>query len=73
MRLTPGTVVGGKVVVEDASLDEGSVVVVLSHDPDGSFTLSAEDEQELLAAIGEIERGEFVPAEALLEGLRKYG
>ena len=73
MRLTLGTVVGGKVVVEGASLDEGSVVAVLSRDPDGSFTLSAQDEQELLASIAEIERGEFVSAERLLEDLRKYG
>lgn len=73
MRLTPGTVVGGKVVVEDGGLDEGAVVAVLSRDPDGSFILSAQDEQELLAAIAEIERGEFVSAEALLEDLRKYG
>jgi hypothetical protein len=73
MRLTLGTVVGGKVVVEDAGLDEGAVVAVLSRDPDGSFALSAQDEQELLAAIAAIERGEFVTAETLLEDLRKYG
>ena len=73
MRLTLGTVVGGKVVVEGAGLDEGAVVAVLSRDPDGSFTLSAQDEQELLAAIAEIERGEFVTAGTLLEDLRKYG
>ena len=73
MRLTLGTVVGGKVVVEGADLDEGAVVAVLSRDPDGSFTLSAQDEQELLAAIAEIERGEFVTAGTLLEDLRKYG
>jgi hypothetical protein len=72
MRVTLGTVVGGKVVEGDA-LDEGAVVAVLSRDLDGSFTLSADDEQELLAAVAEIERGEFVPAEALLEDLRKYG
>ena len=73
MRLTLGTVVGGKVVVEGAGLDEGAVVAVLSRDPDGSFTLAAQDEQELLAAIAEIERGEFVTAGTLLEDLRKYG
>ena len=73
MRLTLGTVVGGKVVVEGPGLDEGAVVAVLSRDAAGSFTLSAQDEQELLAAIAEIERGEFVSAETLLEDLRKYG
>jgi hypothetical protein len=73
MRLTLGTVVGGKVVVEGAGLDEGAVVAVLSRDPDSSFTLSAQDEQELLAAIAEIERGDFVTAGTLLEDLHKYG
>lgn len=73
MKLTLGTVVGGKVVVEDGALAEGAVVAVLSRDSNGSFTLSAQDEQELLAAIAEIERGDFVAAETLLEDLRKFG
>jgi hypothetical protein len=73
MQVTTGTVVGGKVVVEGVSLVEGSVVAVLSREPEEPFTLSAEDEDELLAAMAEIERGEFVSADALLESLRKYG
>jgi len=66
-------VVGGKVVVEGVPLIEGSFVIVLFRDPDEPFSLSAEDEEELLAAIAEIERGEFVSSEELLESLRKYG
>ena len=31
------------------------------------------DEEELLASIAEISRGEFVSAEELLESLRQYG
>jgi hypothetical protein len=73
MQFTTGTVVGGKVVVEGVPLVEGSVVAVLSRQPDVPFVLSAEDEAELLEAIAEIERGEFVTPEALLESLRKYG
>lgn len=73
MQFTTGTVVGGKVVVEGIPLVEGSVVAVLSREPDEPFTLSAQDEEELLAAMAEIERGEFVSAEDLLESLRKYG
>lgn len=73
MQVTTGTVVGGKVVVEGVPLVEGSVVAVLSREPDEQFALSAEDEDELLAAIAEIERGEFVSPEVLLESLRKYG
>ena len=73
MQVTTGTVIGGKVVVEGASLVEGSIVAVLSREPDESFALSADDELELIAAMAEIERGEFVSADELLESLRKFG
>ena len=73
MQITTGTVVGGKVVVEGVPLVEGSVVTVLSRQPGVPFALSAADEEELLEAIAEIERGEFETPEALLESLRKYG
>jgi hypothetical protein len=73
MQITTGIVIGGKVVVEGDPLAEGSVVAVLSRASEDTFTLSAEDEEELLAAMQEIEKGEFVSADALLESLRKYG
>jgi len=73
MQVTTGTVVGGKVVVEGASLVEGSVVAVLSRGPGEPIALSAQDEEELLASVAEIERGEFVSPEDLLESLRKFG
>lgn len=72
MQVTTGTVVEGKVVVEGVHLVEGSVVAVLSREPEQPFDLSAADEDELLAAMAEIERGEFVSAAELLETLRKY-
>ena len=67
MRVTTGTVVDRKVIVE------GSVVAVLSREPEALFSLSPEDENELRAAMAEIESGEFVSADELLESLRKYG
>ena len=73
MQVTTGTVIGGKVVVEGVPLVEGSVVAVLSREPNESFSLSANDELELLAAMAEIERGDFVSADQLLESLRKFG
>jgi hypothetical protein len=73
MQVTTGTVIGGKVVVDGAPLVEGSVVAVLSRGPEESFTLSQEDEDELLAAMVEIEHGEYVSADELLESLRKHG
>ena len=73
MQVTTGTVVGGKVVVEGVPLVEGSVVAVLSRVPEEPFTLSPEEESELLAAMAEIDSGEFIQADELLESLRKYG
>ena len=72
MQITTGTVVDGKIIVEGVPLIEGSVVAVLSREADEAFTLSSEDENELLAAMAEIERGEFATAENLLENLKKY-
>ena len=51
--------------------DIGGKVIAPAHDE--PFTLAPEDEDELLAAMAEIERGEFVTGDALLENLRKYG
>lgn len=73
MQLTTGTVVGGKVVIDGATLVEGSVVAVLAREPAESYALSPEDETELLAAIAEIEGGKFVSGDELIESLRKYG
>ena len=71
MQVITGTVVEGKVVVDGVSLVEGSTVTVLARSPDEAFALSTEDEDELLAAMAEIERGQFLSADELLESLRK--
>lgn len=72
MQISTGTVIGGQVVVAGVPLVEGAVVTVLSREAEESFTLSQEDEYELVAALAQIARGEFVSAEELLESLRKY-
>ncbi len=73
MQVATGTVIDGKVVIEGVSLIEGSTVAVLAREPRETFVLSSLDEEELAAAMAEIERGEFVSAEALAESLRRYG
>ncbi len=73
MQIATGTVVDGKVIVEGVPLAEGSVVTVLSREPEEAFTLSPEEEEEILAAIAEIETGDSVSAKELFERLRKYG
>lgn len=73
MQVALGTVVNGQIVVEGVPLVEGAVVAVVSRGPDERFALSAEDEAELVAAIAEVERGEFISADELLESLKKFG
>jgi hypothetical protein len=45
------------------------VVAVLARGADEAFELSPEDEDELLAAISEIERGEYITLGDLLREL----
>ena len=73
MKVATGTVVGGKVVVDGETLVEGSTVTVLLREDDEGFDLTPEQESELLESIAEIERGEFVTSEQLLERLRRFG
>lgn len=59
MQVTTGTVVNGKIVIEGVPLVEGEVVAVLSRGAGEDFRLSEAQEDDLLAAIAEIDRGEF--------------
>lgn len=72
MQVATGTVIRGKVVVEGVDLEEGATVAVLARGADEPFTLTRDDEDELLAAIAEIEAGDFVSLGELSEGLRRF-
>jgi len=71
MQIATGTVVNGRVVVEGVPLQEGSLVAVLARGADEPFHLTAAEEDELLAAMAEIERGELVTLKQLLADLPK--
>ena len=73
MQVATGTVVNGKIVLEGVSLTEGEIVTVISRGADERFSLTEAQEDELLAAMAEIERGEFVTLEELLQSLPKRG
>jgi hypothetical protein len=73
MKITTGIVVDGKVVVEGESLAEGSTVTVLLRDNAEAFELTPGEEEELLNSIAQIEEGDFVSGEQLLERLRRFG
>jgi hypothetical protein len=71
MRAATGTVVNGKIVLEDMPLDEGAVVALVTRGADERFSLTEAQETELLEAVAEIERGEYVSLEDLLLSLPK--
>ena len=73
MKVATGTVVDGKVVVDGAVLAEGTTVTVLLREDKEAFELSPEEESELLESIAEIERGEFISGDQLLERLHRFG
>lgn len=73
MQIVTGTVVGGKIVLEGASLPEGTVVTVLAKDSEATVRLPPSLQAELEEALDEAEREEGISADELLEKLKKYG
>jgi hypothetical protein len=71
MQVATGTVVNGKIIIEGVALREGMLVTVVARGADEGFTLSPEDEDELLAAMAEIDRGDCVSLDELLQSLPK--
>jgi hypothetical protein len=71
MQVATGTVVNGKIVLEDVPLAEGAVVAVVTRGADERFSLTEAQQTELLEAVAEIERGECVSLEDLLRSLPK--
>jgi hypothetical protein len=71
MKIATGKVIGGKVVIDGMPLDEGESVTVLARDDTNGFTLSPEDEAELLLSIAEADRGETISAEEVLAKLAR--
>ena len=71
MRVATGKVVAGKVVLEGEPFADGTPVAVIAADDSESFELTPEQEAELLEAIAEIDRGEFVDAAVVLSNLRR--
>lgn len=69
MQVATGTVINGVIVFEGFPLPEGETVTILARGQDASFTLSPAQEEELLAAVTEIERGEFLTLDELMDSL----
>lgn len=71
MLITTGTVNEGVIRIDTKALPEGTTVTVLAHEGDETFELSPGQEADLLAAIAEAERGEFVNAAEVLQQIRR--
>ncbi len=70
MKVVTGKVVAGRIVIEGEPLEEGATVTVLAPGRDETFTLDAQAETALLAAMAEADRGEVVSGEETLNRLR---
>lgn len=68
MKVITGHVSNGKVQLPP-DIQDGTVVAVLAPDEAG-FTLSAEQEAELTAALQEIRSGDYVDGRGLLKDLK---
>ena len=72
MKLTTGTVVHGKVVVDGSALPEGLVVAVLAHDGNDEFEVPPELVPELEESLAQAARGETIPIAEVMARLRNY-
>lgn len=72
MRVTTGTVVAGKVVLDDPSITDGTDVLVVTREREQAVRLSSNELAELEAGIAEADRGETISGEELFARLRQY-
>jgi len=73
MRVAIGTVVSGKVVLNDPAIADGTDVYVLTKDTAETPTLSSEELAELEAGIAEADRADMISGEAFFQHLRRHG
>jgi hypothetical protein len=73
MKVATGTVVHGQVVAEGLNFAEGATVYIVSRDDRERVALSPEELAELEAGIAEADRGELIPGDEFLDGLRHFG
>lgn len=73
MRVATGTVVSGKVVLDDAAIADGTDVYVLTRDVNEAPVLSPEELAELKAGIAEADRGDMISGEEFFKHLRRHG
>lgn len=73
MRIASGTIVAGKVVLDESEFSDGTPVVVVSRDREDSVCLTPAELAELEAGIAEADRFDTISGEEFFDRLRHYG
>jgi hypothetical protein len=73
MKVATGTVVNGKIVVDDPEFVDGTDVFILTREREEDVRLSPEELAELEAGIAEADRGEMISGNDFFARLRRYG
>ena len=73
MQVTTGTVVSGKIILNDLTIAEGAAVYVLTQDAYEVPSLSQEELADVEAGIAEVDRGETIPGAEFFNQLRRHG
>lgn len=73
MRIATGTVVSGKVVLDDSAIADGTDVDVLTRDVEETPALSPEELTDLESGIAEADRGDKISGQEFFKHLRRHG
>lgn len=73
MRVATGTVISGKVILDDSVIADGTDVYVLTRDTDEAPMLSPEELAELEAGLAEVDRGDMISGDEFFKHLRHHG
>jgi hypothetical protein len=73
MRIATGTVISGKVVLDDTLLADGTDVFVVTREHEADIRLSPDELAELEAGLAEAGHGETISGEELFTRLCCHG
>ena len=68
-----GTVISGKVVLDDSVIADGTDVYILTRDGGEPPVLSPEELAELEAGVAEADRGDMIDGKEFFKQLRRHG
>ena len=73
MRVTTGTVISGKVILDYSAIADGTDVYVLTRDADDAPKLSPEELAELEAGLAEADCGDMISGDEFFKHLSRHG